>query len=121
MNIDPFPEQHDLIAFFECEAILADEHVPLAYNRLTFQTQLDNEQVVCEILPGEKVLKFQWKKDGDSFVCLNVDRVKEIHIEVENKREALVAKFESETLLPLRIQLKPSISVLWGTDNEIKS
>ena len=114
----PFPEEHDLIALFECEPVLADKDVPWSYNHLTFKTTRGLDQIVCEIEPGYHTLKFEWKQNAQSLVTLDLNWVAGLTAELTGQAEALIATFRDEHLKPLRIQLKPNVSVSWGTTVE---
>ena len=61
--MDPFPEEHDLLALFECKPTLADAKIPWSYNHLTFETRRDGDQFTCEIEPGDETLKLRWSRD----------------------------------------------------------
>ena len=117
--IEPFPEQHDLIALFECEPISTDEAVPWCYNLLTFETTRGDAQITCEIEPGNQALKFRWSSSSQQLVLLDVDGIAGIQVELNEKTEAMIVTFENNKLTPLRIQLRPHVSVLWGTESEL--
>lgn len=113
--MEPFPEEHDLIALFECEPVLTDKGVPWCYNCLTFKTDRGDGQIMCEIEPGDRTLRFEWIQKGQHLVSLDLNWVAGITAELDGKTEALVATFRDENLVPLRIQLKSYVSVFWGT------
>jgi len=116
--MEPFPEEHDLIALFECEPILTDKGVPWSYNHLTFTTARGDDRIVCGIEPGYHTLKFEWSKGGERLVSLDLNCVAGIRTENQGGTEALVVAFRDKNLTPLRIQLKPCVSVSWGTNIE---
>ena len=116
--MEPFPEQYDLIALFECDPVLADKDVPWSYNHLTFRTDRGSDQIVCQIEPGYHTLKFEWKQDGQRLVLLDLNWVAGIATELDDHAEALVTMFRDQNLKPLRIQLKPHVSLSWGTSAE---
>jgi hypothetical protein len=117
--MDVFPAKHDLLALFETEPSLADAGVPWAYNALRFETQRGtNDRVICEIEPGYERLEIRWSRDGVDLIHLDLHWVNQLLVENEGGREALVARFRDDHLLPLRLQLRPSIHIRWGTDPE---
>jgi len=111
----PFPDEHDLIAFFECEPVVAYDDSPWFYNHLTYTTNRGEDRIVCEIEPGDYILKFQWFKNNDRIVCLDLHWVSAIMIETDYQSEAMVATFKDKNIAPLRMQLKPHVAVAWGT------
>jgi hypothetical protein len=114
--MDPFPEAYELISFFEVEPRIADAGVPWAYNQLDFVTERDGNRLQCVIEPGYESLVFRWSKKGAVILELDVKQVKGLAVEDHAGRETLVASFqERHPLLPLRIQLRPTVSVFWGT------
>ena len=118
MTMEPFPEQHDLIALFECEPLLTDKGVPWSYNHLTFTTTRGHDRIVCEIEPGYHTLKFEWSKSDERLVSLDLNWVAGITTDIQGQTEAMIVTFRDKKLMPLRIQLKPHVSISWGTNIE---
>ncbi len=117
--MDPFPEEHELISLFEGEPALADARDPWFYNDLTFTTRRGNELLVCEMEPGCDTLKVAWSRDEVILVSLSLKFVSGMEVERGPASEALVVQCQDRHLLPLRIQLKPTIAVSWGTDSRL--
>ena len=118
MTMTPFPDQHELLTLFECEPVLADKDVPWCYNHLTFKTNRGSDQIVCEIMPSYHALKLAWTRDGQQLVSLDLNSVAGITLELDGQTEAFTATSRDENLAPLRVQLKPHVSVSWGTTIE---
>ena len=114
--MNPFPEEHDLLALFECEPTLADAKVPWCYNHLTFKTRRGSDDLTFEIEPGYETLKVRWSRHDVPLVSLDLNWVSGLEAELKPESEALVAHFRDRHILPLRVQLKPTISVSWSTD-----
>ena len=114
----PFPEKHDLLAFFECEPIIKYDDSPWFYNHLTYTINRGEDRIVCEIEPGDEILKFQWFKNDDRIVCLDLNWVSGLKIETKKESEAMIATFRDKNLVPLRIQLRPNVSISWGINPE---
>ena len=115
--MNPFPENWELIEFFESEPLLLDP-APAAgwfYNRLTFETVRGEDAVRCEIEPGYRTLQFVWSRAGRELVSLDMRAISGLSIEKHGDKEILAAMFQEDFLLPLRIQLKPTVHVFWGT------
>lgn len=118
--MDPFPEEYELVSFFEVEPTIADVGVPWAYNQLDFVTEREGDHVHCVIEPGYETLVFRWSKNGDAIVELDLKQVKGLEVENRAGSETLVASFrQRNALLPLRIQLRPRVRVFWGTTSEL--
>lgn len=117
VRMNPFPENWELIELFEAEPELANPELGSnwAYNTLTFSTVRNEDRVRCVIEPGESFLQLEWSRNGKEIVSLVVRWVSGMTIEGSNGKEVLVVIFDSERLLPLRVQLKPSVHVFWGT------
>jgi hypothetical protein len=115
--VNPFPESWELIEFFEGEPILLDPDPPSNwfYNRLTFETVRGEDSIRCEIEPGDHALRLAWARAGKELVALDVRGVSGLSIEKWADKEILVASFDRDSLLSLRIQLKPSVHIFWGT------
>ena len=118
--MSPFPDEYELISLFESEPVLADAKVPWTYNHLRFTRTIGESTVECVIEPGYETLKFRWVQSGTEVVSLDLHWVSGITVECEGGREALVAQFrERHGVLPVRIQLAPTIHVSWGTTQEL--
>ena len=109
---DPFPAKHELIGFFECEPEVLDPGIDWFYNRLTFTTARGQDKVQCVIEPSSMILRVWWWRGDQELVSLAANWVSGLEIDKQQQREVLIASFSEERqLLPLRIQLKPSVHV----------
>ncbi|KAA9353045.1 hypothetical protein [Larkinella humicola] len=52
MAVNVFPEDYDLISFFEVEPEVLDTDVPWFYNTITFQKQYADELLYCTFSPA---------------------------------------------------------------------
>ena len=116
--MNPFPAEHELIEFFEVEPTVLDQGVPWAYNSLAFDTTRGEDRVVCEIQPGYGEVRVRWSRKGADLVRLDLRRVAGLAIERAGEREILVGTFDSNGLLPMRLQLRPAMYLSWGTTDE---
>lgn len=114
----PFPEEWELLSLFECEPVLDDPEVPWAYNRLTFDTKRGSDRILCVIEPGYCCLDFTWWHNTTKHLALKLRSVQGITVASGGGIEFFVATFRDECLLPLRLQLKPSIECEWGTSSD---
>jgi prepilin-type processing-associated H-X9-DG protein len=117
--MNPFPNEWELLALFECEPVILDPNVPWAYNHLTFTSQRGQDSIVCVIEPGYSVVNFTWRYWRDVRVHLDLHWVQGIVIETGGGRDAMNLTFLDGHLRPLTLQLKPHISCIWGTNTEM--
>jgi len=108
-----FPEDYELVAFFEAEPEVLDPGVPWFYNTLTFLTARDGIEVHCAICPSYGQLTLRLRLGGQDL--LNVDLRCVVGMRVENRadREILLASVQRQDDFVL--QLKPHVQVGWST------
>lgn len=112
------PTRTELISLFRAAPQKFDPAIPWDYNNLIFKHTNDQDDVTCEISPSYASLTLHWRKGGQDVVWLDVNGIQELRVEVERGRETLVATFSTEhPIAPLRIQLHPTVTVFWGTDD----
>jgi hypothetical protein len=114
-QMSPFPEEWELIAFFQGAPTLLDWQNDWAYNRLTFTTKRGDDEIACAIEPGEYLLQLQWSRGGHELLSLDFRTVRGITLEISRDKEVLVAQLEDHRSLPFRLQLKPHVHVFWAT------
>jgi len=107
----PFPEDYELIGFFEAEPKVLDLSIPWFYNRLEFEVVRDTDRVECVIEPSDRILQFRWTRIGQGLVSLDLYNVEGLRLERERGRECLVGAFDSE-LGEVRLYLRPQIQLL---------
>ncbi len=118
--MNPFPEQHELISLFESEPVLTDAKVPWSHNHLRFTRTIGDSTVECAIEPGYETLRFHWLQRGVEVMNLDLHWVSGLRAERERGREAMIAHFRKHSgIMPLHIQLAPSIHVSWSTSSEL--
>ena len=113
--MDLFPAEYELLSLFECEPTLTVPGVPWAYNCLRFDTTRGADRVVCEIEPGDEIVRLTWEHDGSEFVRLDLNWVCGLGVESRDGCEALVGFFREAAIEPFRLQLKPRVHLRWGT------
>ena len=110
------PGKLELLELFEVEPVILDSDVPPSYNTLTFTSVRGQDVVRCQILPGEGDITFDWTHAGRPKLHLRVGAAETLRVELGRDAEALVAAFSDRSgLVDLRIQLKPTIRVAWGS------
>jgi hypothetical protein len=116
-KMEPFPEDWQLLSFFECEPEVLSDGVPWAYNTLTFHTQRDSDDIQCRIEPGYETFHLVWTRNNCEFLNLKFHWIRSIQIETGDGTEVLRAEFRDDHVLPFVLRLKPTVHVLWGTDS----
>jgi len=112
------PQDWELIGFFECEPTLAyegDADYGWQYNTLTFETTRGKNRVRCTIDPSYGELGIEWERDSIPLVQLRMCYGKRLTVHSDSGREYMRVTFdETSFLLPLILQLKPSVHIEWG-------
>ena len=121
MGFTKLPTLDELLWLFEVEPERLDPEVALPYNTLIYRTARGGEDVTISISPSSRDLEFLWERDGRQLIHLTLTAVEELRAVKEGERESLRVRFDAPRLLPLSIQLKPSVSVHWGMDQTIES
>ncbi len=110
-----FPEDHELISFFEAEPAILDPGVPWVYNTLDFSTNRNGIEVRARIAPSYRELTLRLLLDGYELALFELKEAEGFRIDADKHREALVVTFaEQRRLEDFVLQLKPSICVSWG-------
>lgn len=107
-----FPENYELIGFFEAEPSLADPGIPWFYNRLTFRTERGPDTVICQLEPACGELALWWQQDGKPRANLKLNRIGSVSVHMARNDDYLLVSgdgAEPGTLLKLR--LKPHVSI----------
>jgi hypothetical protein len=112
--MNPFPEDYELIGFFESEPTILDRDVPWFYNRLTFETVRGVDRIVCDIEPGYGQLVLSWDREGLSVARFSLSEIASLHLTSARGEEFLTAKFAREGILDFKLFLKPYVQVEWG-------
>ena len=117
--MNPFPEQYELIGFFESEPYVTDRDVPWFYNRLTFKTQQGEDSIVCEIEPGYGEIDLTWRKLHHEIAIFSLRDISALYIKLGPGDEFLTAKFKNKDILDFVLYLKPQVRVQWGNEEHI--
>lgn len=113
--IEPFPEEWELVSFFEAESDDAEPDVPVPYRDLSYKSTLsDTEWVTCVINRADESVLIEWYRDERLALCLQLHWVTELHIEREKGHETLLLRFKDSNLEALRLRLRPNSSLGWG-------
>jgi len=110
-----FPDDYELIGFFEAEPTILDPGVPWLYNTLDFSTSRNGIEVRARIIPSYRELTLRLLLAGHELALFELKEVEGFRIVTDNRREALVVTFAAQRGLDdFVLQLKPDIRVSWG-------
>lgn len=109
-----FPEEYELIGFFEVEPEISDRDVPWFYNRITFKYKKDSDYLICAFEPGYNQIDIAWEKDNIEVASFSLREINNISISTEPMKEYMEINFKSNEILDFILQLKPCVHIFWG-------
>jgi len=112
--MNPFPELHELLGFFEAEPTITDRDVPWFYNKLSYETARGESVIHCSIEPGYGQLCLVWTRQNNLVARIQLDDIASLHVESERGVEKLIAKFNNAVTLDFEFQIRPTIHIRWG-------
>jgi hypothetical protein len=113
--IHEFPQDHELIAFFEAEPNVLDPGVPWIYNTLDFTTTRDGIEVRCHIVSSYGEITTRLVVAGQELAKFELRDAESIRVVMDKRQEVLVASFApSQHLDNFALQLRPRVWVAWG-------
>lgn len=117
MGVKVFPEDWELMSFFEVEPQLLDSNleVPWFYNTITFQKQYADELLYCTFSPSYGDLDLTVVRNQKVKLRLDLHHIEEVVVLKDPSGEHLKITFDPDTLLKdFLLSLKPEISIIWG-------
>jgi len=114
----PFPDNYELVSFFECEPTILDSEIPWAYNELTFETKSENGILIVKMISGYEIMEINWIQDKTKVLHLDLKGVMSLRVEDENHCDTLIAGFRSNDVDDLVIMVRPVISIKWGYNDQ---
>jgi len=115
----PFPENYELVSFFENEPTILDHDIPWAYNELTFESKSENGILVVNMISGYEIMEINWIQDKRKVLHLVLNGVMSLRIEDESNCNTLIAGFRNSEVDELVIRVRPVISIKWGYNDQI--
>ena len=110
-----FPNDHELMGFFEAEPTILDPGVPWIYNVLDFSTRRNGIEVRARITPASGALALSLLLAGHEFALFELRDAESFRIVADDQREALVMTFAAQRgLEDFVLQLRPRVWVSWG-------
>jgi len=113
-----FPEDYELISFFEVEPELLDSNpqIPWFYNTLTFAKEYHDEVLYCTFSPSYGELDLTLVRDQKPIVTLSLHNIQKVEILKQEHSEHLRLTFSADTCMnEFLLTLKPQVSIIWGT------
>ena len=113
----PYPEEDELVSFFEVEPKIINRAVGLDCSILIFHKTFGEEDIYCEIDFVYGRIRFTWKRQSKPEVSLELRDIQSLELRTDKDIQALIAKFSQEgQLLDFELRLKPQIRVKLGDD-----
>jgi hypothetical protein len=112
--METFPEEFELVGFFESEPEVSERDVPRFYNRHTYRYRRDKDSVVFEIEPASGEIDMTWRTDACEVASFALRRVSGQWVKGAPGEEFITAKFSQEGLSDFILWLKPTVRVQWG-------
>lgn len=113
--MEPFPDEHELIGFFEVEPTLTDPDLPWLYNDVAFVLEVEGKPFSATINGGYGDLDIRWGPAGEAALSLALREVQGLRVVRESGREWLVADFRKDAATaPLRLQIRPALRLIWA-------
>jgi hypothetical protein len=111
------PEEHELLWLFEAEPELSDPSYGWVYNRLTFKTTRQDDELTCVIDAGYGIVEIDWNRSGKGVLDLVLDNVDKVRVHKDEREESMLVSFEPFMVCPrLRLQLKPFVYLSWPAE-----
>ena len=118
--MEPVPEIDDLRWIFESDPESAfpgdDWRGSWPYSAITFTTVRSGATVRCYLEPANNTVGIVIDGDSPRHVRLDLDGIKAVTTERLHGNEELVVHFRGDRPRPaLRLRLKPTVDITWGT------
>ncbi len=118
----PFPDDHELIGFFEVEPEILSTDAPWAYNELKFKSVASNGTLYTTMQTGSEVMELKWYQ-GEQLI-VQLDLVGVSHLEIGNAENGiayntLLAGFRDQNVDALALKIRPYISIEWAYNDHI--
>ena len=111
-----FPDDYELISFFEIEPEVLDPEMPWFYNTVTFQKQYADELLYCTFSPAYGDIDLTLVRGQKAKITLNLHNIDSIEVLKGPNGEHLKVTFHPDTSLnDFLLTLKPEVSIIWGT------
>ena len=111
-----FPEEWELLSFFESEPELLDPEAPWLYNALTFRRAQADESLMCIFSPSYGDLVLRWMQHDSLRLQLDLHDIVRVELFKDHDVEWLRCTFNPLiSVQDLLLAVKPHVRILWGT------
>ncbi len=107
--MEPFPEDWEWLWVMEAEPVHSEQVF------IKFDTQIEDSRIQLDVWPFDTEVDLRWWRNDEINGDLQLRWVAGIAVETGPKVSALHLTFEQDCLLPLRFQIRPHITIDWGT------
>ncbi len=115
------PELYELEYLFESEATGIEEGIPWVYCGASFKLIRANRMITFSIEIACRCGTITLFVDQNRIIDLKIENIKHIILLKTNESEGIKIEFEDDNyVLPLIINTKPDINILWGTSIELQ-
>ncbi|WP_171693614.1 hypothetical protein, partial [Paenibacillus germinis] len=106
---------------FECEAELSDKSVPWQYTSVSFQVVRGDFKAEFDIEEASRSGQLRLYSGTDEISKFYLENINGVQIKRKGNFECLVSEFDKENfVLPLELQTKPVIKLIWGTSLDLR-
>ena len=109
-----FPEDYELISFFEVEPEVLDKDVIWFYNTLTFSIKRGDEKVTLYISPAYGDIEIFWERTNELKIHWKLFNIQAIKIEKKDDKEYMRIISSNEYMDDCFFFIKPSIKLIGG-------
>ena len=109
-----FPEDYELISFFEVEPEVLDKDVIWYYNTLTFTIERSDEKVTLNISPAYDDLEIFWERNDELKIHWKLFQIQSVKIEKKDDKEYMRIISTGEFMDDCFFFMKPSIKLIGG-------
>lgn len=110
----PFPEDHDLLLFFEHAPDVLDECIPWFYNCITFRGSKNNIHYIVRMRPAECECEIGMYSDDQGLFDTHVFDIQGVTIQQNSNEAVMMFTFPADSSRGLlKLRLRPHVSVEW--------
>jgi hypothetical protein len=119
---DDFPDDHELLAFFEVEPKVLDPTSPWYYNTLEFKTERPGGFVVeCRLRPSYGEIDTRLLVENSELARFDLQDFKSIHLIMDKNKELLCASFDrGDRQETFALILKPDVWLGLGNLDRVR-
>lgn len=109
-----FPEDYELLSFFETEPEVLDKEMKWYYNTLTFSIERSDEKVTVYISPAYGEIEIFWERNDVLMIHWKLFNIQSVKIEKKDDKEYMRIISTNEFMDDCFFFMKPSIKLIGG-------